>query len=136
MSIWFIKSTSTHGRDGRRFFKSICQQQPRIRTELSSYHRVERWCKEECLSTLGSHSRGKILIWELVTRRSPPGTDSFSRRTARKYLHYSSIDLKRRHINSVTPLQTAQCPLPCMVGEEAALILPLILLTHQKNQTL
>lgn len=28
------------------FFNRICQQQPPIRTELSSYQRVEKWCEE------------------------------------------------------------------------------------------
>lgn len=123
------------------FFNSICQQQLRIRAELSSYQRVESWCEEIsnlfqlwAVTAEAKSSSGSWKLGEVCLDHQPHG--SFSSRTARKYLHYSSTELKRRYITPMPPLQTVQCPLPWVAGEEAALILPLILLTHRKNQPL
>lgn len=108
------------------FFNSICQQQPRIRTELSSYQTVERWCEEvpnvfqpwavtaEAKFSFGSWRPGEVCS-------DHQAHSSFSIRTARKYLHYSSMKLKRRrHLTPMPPLQTVQCPLPCKVGEDSS----------------
>lgn len=96
--------------------------------------------KRHCGSaTLGIHGRGKIYVLgdaDVGTSVQISGHCLFLQQEDRKHLHYSSFHLRRGHITPVPPLQPVQHPLPCAVGKEAALNLPPILPTHQKNQPL